>query len=483
MLFNSFPFIIFIIIVFGLFYFPFKENSKWQNWLLLISSYFFYGYADVKMIPLLLLTTTLFYFLARLIHKNSEVKIGGILTTIGVIVGIGVLFYYKYFDFFFHSLNQLFLTLNITQANWRGFNVIMPLGISFFTFKLISYIVEVNRGKIEPINDFVAFAAYISFFPTILSGPIDRPNTFLPQLKKYHNFDYNMAVDGCRQILWGAFQKLVIADNLATYTSYAWNNIETSRGSTLAFAAILYTLQIYTDFSGYSDMAIGIGKLLGFKVTKNFNYPFFATNVAEYWRRWHISLTSWLTDYIFMPLNIKWRNWGNWGTILSIMITFVLIGLWHGANWTFAVFGVYYGLLYIPLILSGSFMKKKKLRETKYGLPAFPDLIKMVGTFLLVTIGLVIFNAKNIGQAFQFIGGIVSPTLFEIPSAYGFKKILIIIVFVFIFLEWKNRTDEYAFEKLGLKWGKPLRLLMYYIIIILIILLSGREQQFIYFQF
>ncbi|KAA6306840.1 Peptidoglycan O-acetyltransferase, partial [termite gut metagenome] len=231
-------------------------------------------------------------------------------------------------------------------TNWSTFNIIMPLGISFFTFKLISYVIEVHRQHIEPTTDVVTFATYVAFFPTIMSGPIDRPNSFIPQLQSKRIFNYDLAVDGCRQILWGMFKKMVVADNCATAVNKIWTEYQGESGGQLLLVAVLFAFQLYADFSGYSDMAIGVGKLLGFKITKNFNYPFFKTNIAEFWRGWHISLTSWLTDYVFMPLNIKFRSIGKWGTIVAIIITFVLVGLWHGANWTFAVFGLYHGLLY-----------------------------------------------------------------------------------------------------------------------------------------
>jgi alginate O-acetyltransferase complex protein AlgI len=485
MLFNSIPFAIFLIVVFLLFYFPFKGNRKWQNWLLLTASYFFYGYADARMVPLLLLSTTVVFFLAKLVHKSSNENKSQLLTNVGVLIGLGILFYYKYYNFFISSVNDFFEFINLSQIHWRGLDIVMPLGISFFTFKLISYIIEVSRGRIEPSNDFVAFATYTSFFPTIMSGPIDRPNSFIPQLQKYHYFDYHLAVDGCKQILWGAFQKIVIADNLATYTSFVWSNIDASNGSTLLIAAILFTFQLYTDFSGYSDMAIGIGKVFGYKVTKNFNYPFFAANVADYWRRWHMSLTSWLTDYVFMPLNIRFRNLGNVGMIMAIIINMFLVGIWHGANWTFAVFGIYHGLLFIPLVLSGSFMKRNKLKQTKYGFPVFSDFLRMFGTFLLVTIGLVIFNSNNVEDAFGFLKGIFSESFIQPPFYQGMRNVFIatFLTFILIVLEWKNQGCQYALEKLGLHWRRPFRLLLYFAIVIALSLFGGKEQVFIYFQF
>jgi len=486
MIFNSISFITFFIVVFFLYYFPLKENTKAQNWLLLLSSYFFYGFADWKIIPLLLMATIIIFFLGIAVHKAGNSKKASLFTTLGVLTGLGLLVYFKYFNFFIDSFSSLLNAIGL-NSNIGTFNIIMPLGISFFTFKLISYIVEIHRGKIEPAKDLVVFSTYISFFPTILSGPIDKPNTFIPQLQKKRSFDYNLVVDGFRQILWGLFQKVVIADNLAGVINGVWSDIPNQSGSVLFITAILYSFQLYTDFSGYSHMAIGVGKTLGFHIAKNFNYPYFSRNIAEFWRNWHMSLTSWLTDYIFMPLNIKFRNLGNLGITLAIVINMVVVGMWHGANWTFAIFGLYNGLLFIPLILSGSFFKKKKLKTNKYGLPTITDFSKMVGTFLLVTIGLIIFRAENISQFWQYIGGLFDSSLFLFGS-FGKSSISSAILPIFFTLglftlEWIYKDSEYPLARLGAKWKRPIRYAMYYTFIIVILWLGGKGQQFIYFQF
>ncbi|MCL7763649.1 MBOAT family protein [Polaribacter sp. Z014] len=363
----------------------------------------------------------------------------------------------------------------------------MPLGISFFTFKLISYIIEVHRGQIEPTKDFVIFATYVAFFPTILSGPIDRPNNFIPQLVGKRTFNYNLVVDGCRQILWGLFQKVVIADNLAVYINGVWGDIPNQSGSMLLFMAILYSYQIYTDFSGYSHMAIGVGKILGFQITKNFNYPYFSRNIAEFWRNWHISLTSWLTDYVFMPLNFKFRSFGNWGIILAIIINFMLVGLWHGANWIFVIYGLYHGLLFIPLILTGTIFKKKKLIVNKYGIPSLKDFFKINVTFLLWTLSLIIFRADNINQSWSYFSKIFSSSLFTIPkfNHHDLGVIITIIFFIIIFMliEWFGREKEYAISQLEKTSNKYSRWAIYIIIIISIMIFAGGKQDFIYFQF
>ena len=483
MIINSFSFLIFFAIVFFLYYFPLKEKTTAQNWLLLIASYVFYGIANWRMIPILLISTTFFYFLGKEIPKGSD-KRSAALSTLGVIAGIGLLFYFKYLDFFITSFADLFNNIGL-KVNWSSFGIIFPLGISFFTFRLISYVIEIHRGKIKPDNSFVTFATYISFFPTIMSGPIDRPNDFIPQLKTKRIFNYDLAIDGSRQVLWGIFKKMLIADNIASFVDATWSDIAIQNSPTLIIAAALYTIQMYADFSGYSDMAIGVGKILGLRITKNFNYPFFARNIADFWQRWHISLTSWITDYVFMPLNIKFRNIGNLGVILAIIINMIVIGVWHGANWTFALFGLYHGLLFIPLIIRGTFGKRKKLKHNKYGLPLFSDFVKMVTTFSLFTLGLIIFKADNISQAAQYILGIFNTSNLFSLTTDGLRALIptLLCTIAMIALEWKQRDKEFPLQVDSLISNKIWQIAFFWLIVIVTVLYSGGEQQFIYFQF
>jgi alginate O-acetyltransferase complex protein AlgI len=450
---------------------------------LLVSSYVFYGFANWKMIPLLLLSTAAFYFLGMAISKTSNPKKSSWLTTFSVILGICILLYFKYFNFFIESFSALFNTIGL-QTNWSSFNIIMPIGVSFFTFKLISYVVEIHRGKIEPDTDFVSFATFVAFFPTIMAGPIDRPNKFIPQLHQKRVFNYDLTVDGCRQILWGMFKKMVIADNLALIINNVWLDIPGQTGSTLLLAAIFLSIQFYTDFSGYSDMAIGVGKILGFQVTRNFNYPFFTRNVAEFWRNWHMSLTSWVTDYVFMPLNIKFRNLGNAGIILAVIINMVIIGLWHGSNWTYGLFGLYNGLLFIPLILSGSLNNKNKLKTNKFRLPSLTDFLKMIGVFLLFTFGTVIFRADNLGQAFEYLGGLFNPSIVSYFSTINHDiDITILFTIIMFIIEWFQKDKEYGMDLSGINNGF-LRWCVYLTTIFIIwAFMQPNQSPFIYFQF
>jgi D-alanyl-lipoteichoic acid acyltransferase DltB (MBOAT superfamily) len=451
---NSWPFLLFFAVVFIIYYLPIaKSNSKFQNAWLLLSSYFFYGYVDVKMIALLLGSTVVFYSLGLGIKKQLEAEkysAAATLRTVGVVIGVGILFYFKYLNFFAESVANVLNAMGL-QATWTTLNIVMPLGVSFFTFKLISYVVEVCRERIEAETNFVNFANYVSFFPTILSGPIDCPKEFLGQMQKRRTIDADLATDGFRQILWGMLKKMVVADNLAVFVNNTWNAPSECSSFVLVFCALIYPIQMYMDFSGYSDMAIGVGKILNLKVRKNFNYPFFATNVAEYWRRWHMSLTSWLTEYIFMPINVALRDWGLKGMTIAIMANLFLVGIWHGANWTFALFGLYHGLLFIPLIVSGEFQKKQKIKFKGY-IPNASFLLKMLGTYLLVAIGLIIFRAPSVGEAWGYVESIwKAEVLFSVPEG----KLIISIACFIMLLEWRafiNGKMEYAVQFKEYNW-------------------------------
>lgn len=482
MIFNSLTFLLFFVVVFLIYWFPLKNTTRGQNIFLLLSSYFFYGYADWKMLPLLIVATLIFYYLGKAIAGAKNEKQGYWLTFAGVALGVGTLLYFKYFNFFIESFASLFNAVGL-HANLHTFNIVMPLGISFFTFRLLSYIIDIYRGKGQPTDDIISFGTYVAFFPCILSGPIDRP-TFIKQLQEKREFSYDQAVDGYRQILWGLFKKIAVADTCAIYVDQVWGNIANQNGSTLVVAAILYSFQMYADFSGYSDMAIGVGRLMGFKITKNFNYPFFALNITDYWRRWHMSLTSWLTDYVFMPLNIKFRDWGNWGMILAIIINMVVVGMWHGANWTFAAFGLYHGLLFVPLILSGAFFKKAKLQTNRLGLPVLKDFGRMVLTFGLVTIGLILFRAPSISDAWDAGCTICSSTLFDAPYMLLAQDMafMAIGIVVMIGVEWLQRNEDHGLV-LDRMNSRVLRYAIYIVLIAMMLWKSDPGDAFIYFQF
>ena len=479
MIFNSIEFLVFFVIIFSIYFFLLKEKTKQQNILLLVASYVFYAWANWKILPLLATTTLGFYGLGIAIHAAKNDKRKQLFTILGVVFGVGTLLYFKYFNFFISSFKDLFESFGM-QTNWHTFKIMVPVGISFYTFRLLSYVIEIYREKINPTRNIIEFAAYVAFFPCLLAGPIDRPATLLPQLKNRRVFDFDLAVDGLRQILWGLFKKVVIADNCVIYVNEVFGgNYQLQTGSTLLLAAVIFSFQMYADFSGYSDMAIGVAKLLGFKVTRNFDYPFFAQNIAEYWRKWHISLTSWLTDYIFMPLNIKWRDRGNAGMIAAIIITFILVGLWHGDNWKFAFFGLYQGLLYIPLILTGAMFKKKKITTYKWGFPKPKILLNFLLTFALVTVGNIIFRTDSVGQAFEYLLGITNGGWFFVEP--GWRQI-ICFIFVMILVEWIQRQKQHGLDISAIK-SHVLKFAIYYVLIAALFVFGRTAEVFIYFQF
>ena len=484
---NSLNFLLFFVVVFVIYYLPISRKShKIQNTWLFLASYFFYGFADWKMIPLLLGATIVFYGIGLWLKSEMEkghVKNASNITTLGVVLGVGVLLYFKYLNFFAESFASFLNAIGL-NASWTTLNIILPIGVSFFIFKLISYVIEIHRERIEPSKDLIEFATYVAFFPTILSGPIDRPGKFIPQLKSVRTLDMDMLTRGGQQIMWGMFKKMVIADNLMGVINSTWE-VSTMSGSTYVLAALLYPIQMYADFSGYSDMAIGVGKMLGIKVAPNFSHPFFARNIAEYWRNWHMSLTGWLTDYVFSPLNIAFRNLDNLGIILAIIINFVLIGFWHGANWTFGLFGLYHGLLYIPLILSGDFGKRNKLKTGKFDLPKISDFCKICITFVFVAIGLVMFKADTIGSALSYFTLMGQASLFAPPKFIGMDNAIFLIVFPLIVIsmlaDWRNRKKECPifFEN-----SHGIKAMFYYFLIVAAIYFLGAESSaFIYFKF
>lgn len=437
---------------------------------------------------LLIIVSTLNFFLGVYIEKTANAKYRRLLLYVGLFQGIGALVFFKYYNFFIESLNETFHILHISWS-LQTLNIIIPLGISFFTFRILSYLLDIDKGKIKATKDWVIFFNYISFFPSLLSGPIDKAQLLIPQLEQKRALNYDKAKDGLSQILYGLFKKIVIADNCAKISNHIFDNFELFSGSSLLFGTVLYTIQIYADFSGYSDMAVGFSRLIGFEITKNFSTPLFAQNIADFWRRWHISLTSWLTEYVFTPLSISLRDYGKSGLILAIILNFTICGLWHGANWTYVLFGFLHGCLFIPLILKGTMNKKKKTVHGKL-IPTFNEFINIVMTFTLVALLFVLFRSESLVKAFGYYQslfvGLFQKQSYVDTFNYIYWEIdfkLLLFCCVFMFVEWIGREREYAFAAIGLRWPMIIRWAFYYLIILSIIIFGGEEQQFIYFQF
>ena len=479
MIFNSYPFLLFFVAVFGLYWFVCNRNLRLQNGLVLLSSYFFYAWADWRFLFLLVGVSALNFVLGIYIEKSNSEKQKKILLWIGLLQGIGGLAFFKYYNFFITSFNDLFRSMNL-EMSLQTLNILIPLGISFFTFRTVSYILDVEKGKIEATKDWIVFFNYVAFFPALLSGPIDKAKTFVPQLERERVFDYQMASEGMRQILWGLFKKIVIANNCGIITDMIFGNYANLPSSSLLYGAFVYTIQIYADFSGYSDMALGFAKLLGFRITKNFDFPYFAQNIAEFWRKWHMSLTGWLTEYVFTPLSISFRDYGNLGLVMAIVINFVIVGIWHGANWTYVLFGFLHGIYFIPLILKGTMNKKKKIAKDKM-FPTFTETFNVLRTFLLVMLTFIVFRSANVTAAFDYFIRLFSKSIFSIPSEFHIQLLAMILFFMAV--EWLGREREFAISSIELRFAKPLRYAFYFVLLTGIFLFSSKEQEFIYFQF
>lgn len=482
---NSLAFLWFFVVVLAVYYIC-QPKRQAQNLFLLACSYWFYAQIDIKMAGLLAVLTLVFWFIGRSIEQaigQQQERRASRLTTLSVVVGIGALFYFKYLNFFIDSFVAAANVVGL-HLSWTGSHIVVPVGLSFFTFKLMSYTLDIYHGKTVHEQNLGNFANYIAFFPTILSGPIDRPKPFLRQIANARLFNPDNLTAGFRRVLWGMFLKMCIADRLDIYVSAVWNNYDHHSALSIGLASLLYPLQMYADFSGYSEMAIGVALMLGFKVAENFKRPFFTINIANYWSRWHITLTSWLTDYVFMPLNIKLRDWGVNGTIAAIMLNMTFIGMWHGADWTFFLFGVYHGLWYIPLMVSGQFFKKTKVKLNKVGLPTLPFALRMAGNYLVVTFGLMLFHADNISMFWDI--------LCHLPEAWDGSLFLDMATMVnaaicTVALVWSDVQEEwFPNSKLWLpRWAERWRMELLMATEIVCILLFGvfDNNQFIYFQF
>jgi len=458
MLFNSIDFAIFLPIVFILYWFVANKNLKLQNLLIVISSYVFYGWWDWRFLSLILFSTIVDFLVGLMLSKEeNETKRKALLWT-SILVNLGFLGFFKYYNFFIENFTTAFSFFgNEIQPN--SLNIILPVGISFYTFQTLSYSIDVYRKKLEPTKDFIAFSAFVSFFPQLVAGPIERATNLLPQFYKKRTFNYSKAVDGMRQILWGLFKKVVIADTCAESANAIFNNSDNFSGSTLVLGALYFTFQIYGDFSGYSDIAIGTSRLFGFDLKRNFAFPYFSRDIAEFWRRWHISLSTWFRDYLYIPLGGS--RGGKWMNIRNIFIIFIVSGFWHGANWTFIVWGGLNALYFLPLLIFNKNRQHLDIVAKGKNLPTFKEFFQILITFGLTVFAWIFFRAENIGHAFNYISEIFSTSLISMP---GFKNpITIFLVFIFIIIEWIGREQEFALEKFALNWNKYLRWFFYYV--------------------
>jgi alginate O-acetyltransferase complex protein AlgI len=482
MLFNSLEFGIFLPIVFVLYWLVFTHRLRMQNMLLITAGFVFYGWWDWRFLGLLIFTSGIDFLVAKWLMRAEAQGRRKFLLGISLTANLGLLGFFKYYNFFVESFQQAFTFLGHTP-DIQTLKIVLPVGISFYTFQSLSYTIDVYRKQLTATRDPVTFFAFVSFFPQLLAGPIERARHMVPQFEQPRLFRVDQARDGLRQILWGLFKKVLIADSCSFYPNLVFGDPDHYGGSAHLLATVVFAFQIYCDFSGYSDMALGLAKLFGFELMRNFAYPYFSRDVAEFWQRWHISLNTWFRDYLYIPLGGS--RGGRWMVVRNTLIIFTVSGLWHGAAWHFVVWGLVCALFFIPLLLFGDRHKHKGPLAPGRFLPSLPDLGKILLTFALVCISWVFFRADSLHDAFTFFRGIFSESLFEVPPLIKPKsmKIFAMGLVIMLLLEWINRDRQHGLEMDG-RLNKPLRMVLYYGLIALLVLYGPSDGgDFIYFQF
>jgi D-alanyl-lipoteichoic acid acyltransferase DltB (MBOAT superfamily) len=478
MLFNSFDFLFFLPVVFILYWFVFKKIQN-QNILLLIASYVFYGWWDWRFLILIFISTAIDYSIGVLLDKENEARKRKYLLWVSLSFNLGLLGFFKYFNFFIDNWIDAWSSIGVVM-NRSSLNIILPVGISFYTFQTLSYSIDIYRNKLKSTKNFIAFASFVSFFPQLVAGPIERATNLLPQFYKRRTFNYDLAVSGVKLILWGLFKKIVIADNCAIYVNEIFDNYQDQSSVTLILGAVYFAFQIYGDFSGYSDIAIGTSRLFGFNLMRNFNYPYFSRDIAEFWRRWHISLSTWFRDYVYIPLGGS--RGSKWEQIRNVFVIFLVSGFWHGANWTFVIWGGLNALFFLPLLLTNKNRKHVDVSAKNKLLPSLKEIGQIVLTFCLTTFAWVFFRANTVSEAFEYILNLFNNEIFfNIDYLGGIERYAIEILFlipIICFFEWFYRNRETPFE------GKMK--LFNEIVILIMLLVFGQfssATNFIYFQF
>ncbi|MEO6254688.1 MAG: MBOAT family O-acyltransferase [Ferruginibacter sp.] len=478
MLFNSLDFALFLPIVFILYWFATKNNFKLQNILLLFASYFFYACWDYRFLFLLMFSTLLDYFSGIKIFEAENKKKRICWLWLSICINLGFLGYFKYYNFFISSFAEGFTALGM-KFSIRTLQIILPVGISFYTFHGLSYVIDIYKKRIKPEHNFINYAVFVSFFPLLIAGPIERATNLLPQVIKKREFDHSKAVDGLRQILWGLFKKIVIADNCAVYADAVFNNYNDYSGITLFWGALFFAFQIYCDFSGYTDIAIGTARLFGINLLRSFSFPYFSRNIAEFWRRWNISLSTWFRDYLYIPLGGS--KGGVWMKTRNIFIIFLVSGFWHGANWTFIAWGLINAIYILPSVLVKTNRNNLNIVAQGRYLPNLKELLSMVVTFSLTVFAWIFFRAENIEHATGYISKLFSFSAISKP--FSVPVALVLLIAGFVIVEWQGREQQYAIADTGLKWPKIIRWAMYYGLALAIFYFTTAGKPFIYFQF
>jgi D-alanyl-lipoteichoic acid acyltransferase DltB (MBOAT superfamily) len=467
MLFNSLDFAFFLPLVFVLYWFVTNKSLKFQNALVVVASYVFYGWWDWRFLSLILFSTIVDYLVGLTLLKQNDQRSRKTLLAISVIVNLGFLGFFKYYNFFLDNFKDAFSFFG-QEITSSSLEIILPVGISFYTFQTMSYTIDVYRRKLEPTKDFIAFAAFISFFPQLVAGPIERATNLLPQFHKQRYFVSKQAVEGLRQILWGFFKKVVIADNCARYVNII----------------LCFAFQIYGDFSGYSDIAIGTARLFGFDLKQNFAFPYFSRDIAEFWRRWHISLSTWFRDYLYIPLGGS--RGGAWMKVRNIFIIFIVSGFWHGANWTFVFWGVLNAIYFLPLLLTKNNRNNIEIVAKGRLLPSLKEVFLMLITFLLTVLAWIFFRAENVTHAWEIFSKVFSTSLFKVPVFHldSTIKPLLLLLVIFLVMEWLGREGKFALETMEIKYVKIIRWSVYLGVGLMIFYFGNFDKtEFIYFAF
>jgi alginate O-acetyltransferase complex protein AlgI len=483
MLFNSLDFAIFLPVVFVLYWFVTRRSLRLQNTFIVAASLLFYGWWDWRFLFLLLFTVSMDFTIGRALTRVEDPLKRKLLVACSLVSNLSILGFFKYFNFFVANFQAAF-TFFGHPLSLPSLNIVLPVGISFYTFQSLSYTIDVYRRDLPATRNPIDFLAFVSFFPQLVAGPIERASNLLPQFQRPRTFSRPAAVDGLRQILWGLFKKMVIADNCAEHVNAIFADVSAYPGSLRLLGAVFFAFQIYGDFSGYSDIAIGSARLLGFNLMRNFAYPYFSRDIAEFWRRWHISLSTWFRDYLYVPL-----GGSRGGTAMKIRNTFAIFlvsGFWHGANWTFIVWGFLNALYFLPLLLRGR--NRRHLETVAQGrrLPSLREFFQMATTFALTLVAWVFFRAQNLSQALTYLSGIFSPSLWEFPAFKDMvpETINLMLVGFLVAMEWAGREQPYALARFGLAWKRPFRWAFYAFLIFLIgMFMQTKETPFIYFQF
>lgn len=467
MLFNSLTFLIFFCLVFIVYWILSGVNYKWQNILLLVSSCIFYGWWNYRFLSLILLSSIVDFFSARIIFDSSNEKKRKAALIFSVLFNVGMLLYFKYLNFFLDSFNDILAFLNYEKENFNTLDIILPVGISFYTFQTMSYTIDVYKEKIEPTKDFLSFTTYISFFPQLVAGPIERAKDLLNQIQNKRQFNYDSAINGTKLVIWGLFKKVVIADSLAPFVNQIFSNYDILSGGDLLLGVIYFTIQIYCDFSGYSDIAIGIAALLGINLNTNFYFPYFTHSISDFWKKWHISLTSWFRDYLYIPLGGSKVNKRR--AIRNILIVFLVSGLWHGANWTFIIWGLIHFMFFV---FDRYVLQNKNIN--------FFWWMSFILTWVAILIGWTFFRSADINQGIFIVKQIIFD--FQLPQSRRFQMVYIILL---LFLEYRLIINNQFKEDIKIIFfkNKYFNIACIYVLICFLFSSSSSNQEFIYFQF